>query len=101
MCRNVNFWNDVYALCCGFALEVNELLFGIVSIFGGELWEIVALQTEGSWCFCPVVAKVLLKSVVVEVHLERVHLIISHHLDELAQIVHRNVFASGINHKTT
>ena len=33
--------------------------------------------------------------------MERVHLVVSHHLDELAQVVHRDVLTTSVNHETT
>lgn len=50
--------------------------------------------------FVPVVIEVILETVVVEMHVETVHFVISHVVNELIEIVERDVLSPGINHET-
>ena len=96
----IDFGEDFHTLRGGFALKSTELFLRIATIACGKAGEEVAFETESGRGLRPIVAEVLLEAVVVEVYLQHVHLIVGHHLDELAQIVHRDVFAADIDHET-
>ena len=97
---HVDFGENFHALRGGFALEGTELFLRIATIARGKAGEEVAFETESGGRLSPIVAEVLFEAVVVEVYLQSVHLIIGHHFDQLAQIVHGNVFATDIDHET-
>ena len=96
----VDLGEDFHALRGGFALESTELFLRIATVARSKSGEEVAFETESGGRLRPIVAEVLLEAVIVEVYLQGVHLIIGHHLDELAQIVHGDVFAADIDHET-
>ena len=96
----VDLGEDFHTLRGGFALESTEFFLCIAAVARSKTGEEVAFETESGGRLRPIVAEVLLEAVVVEVYLQGVHLIISHHLDELAQIVHGDVFAADIDHET-
>ena len=85
---DVDLGENFHALRGGFALEGTELFLRIATVARSKTGEEVAFETESGRGLRPIVAEVLLEAVVVEVYLQGVHLIIGHHLDELAQIVH-------------
>ena len=97
---HVDFGEDFHTLRGGFALESTELFLRVATVARSKTGEEVAFEPESGGCLRPIVAEVLLEAVVVEMHLQGVHLIVGHHLDELAQIVHGDVFAADIDHET-
>ena len=97
---HVDLGEDFHALRGGFALEGTELFLRIATVARSKAGEEVAFETESGGGLRPIVAEVLLEAVIVEVYLQSVHLIIGHHFDQLAQIVHGDVFAADIDHET-
>ena len=96
--RHVNLGYHLHAVVFAQELQVGELLLGVASVFGRESGIGVAFQSEGGLRLCPVVAEVLLEAVVVEMHLQGVHLVVGHNLDQIAQIGHRNELAAAVHH---
>ena len=96
----VDFGENFHALCGGFALESTEFFLRIAAVARSKAGEEVAFEAESGGRLRPIVAEVLFEAVVVEMNLQSVHLIIGHHFDQLAQIVHGNVFATDIDHET-
>ena len=99
VCRHVNLGDNLHAARIGQLLQSDKLGLGVGTIFGGQTRIGVAFQAEGSLRLVPVLIEIFLESVVVEVNLECVHFIIGHHLDEVAQIGHGNIFAATIQHE--
>ena len=98
---DVDLGENFHALGGGFALESTEFFLRIATVARSKAGEEVAFETESGGRLRPIVAEVLLEAVIVEVYLQSVHLIIGHHFDQLAQIVHGDVFATDIDHETT
>ncbi len=92
---------DFYKLGCRLVLEVDKLLLGVKAVAGSQSGISVRLQTEGGICLVPVVTEKLLEAVVVEVHLQGVHLIISHDFHQVLQIRHRDKFPTTVYHEST
>ena len=97
---DVDLGENFHALCGGFALESPEFFLRVAAVARGKAGEEVTFETESGGRLRPIVAEVLFEAVVVEMNLQSVHLIIGHHFDQLAQIVHGNVFATDIDHET-
>ena len=92
----VNLGDDLDAVGLGKLLQLDELVLGVAAVGGGEAGVGVALQSEGGVGLVPVVVEVFGPAVVVEMELEGVHLEEPHELDQLSQIGHGDVFASGV-----
>ena len=101
MGRHVYLGDDVDAiLLCQF-LEFDELSLGIAAILRRESRIGVAFQAESCRGLRPVVTEILSESVIVEMNLQGVHLVIRHHLDQRAQIRHRDELSAAIHHEAS
>ena len=101
MGRHIYLGDDVDAiLLCQF-LEFDELCLGVAAILRRESRIGVAFQAEGSRGFRPVVTEKLSESIIVEMNLQSVHLVIRHHLDQRAQIRHRDELSAAIHHEAS
>ena len=98
--RRVDFGNDFHVELLGEFLQFDEFGLRVVAVLGGEAGIGVALESEGRRGLVPVVFEILLKAVVVEVQLQRVHLVIGHHAHEVAQIVDGHELATHVEHET-
>ena len=99
VCGAVDFGNDFHALLLRPLLQVDKFLLRVRAVLCREAGISVALQAEGSLRLAPVVAEELLETVVVEVDLQRVHLIIGHDAHEVAQVGDGNVLAAAVYHE--
>ena len=101
MGRHIYLGDDVDAiLLCQF-LEFDELSLGIAAILRRESRIGVAFQAEGCRSFRPIVTEELSESIIVEMNLQGVHLVIRHHLDQRAQIRHRDELSAAIHHEAS
>ena len=100
MCRHVNFRNHIHAIGHAQALQVSKLLLGIGSVLGRQPGKAVTLQAEGGIGAVPVVAIKLWEAVIIEMHLQLIHLIKGQYLDTLPQILHRKELTAHIEHKS-
>ena len=100
MCGHVNLGDNLHTARIGQLLQGDKLGLGVGTILGGQARIGVALQTESGLRFVPILVEILLESVVVEVNLEGVHLVIGHHLDEVAQIGHGDILTAAVHHET-
>ena len=99
VCGAVDFGNDFHALLLRPLLQVDKFLLRVRAVLCREAGISVALQAEGSLRLAPVVAEELLETVVVEVDLQRVHLVIGHDAHEVAQVGDGNVLAAAVYHE--
>ena len=101
MGRSIYFGNDFDKTTGSFFLKVDELAFRIVAVACRQPRISITLQTESSIGTTPVVTEELLEAIVVEVYLKSVHLVVSHHLDQVAKVGHGDELAAAIHHKAT
>ena len=98
---SVNFRNYLHStVLCKF-LKIAKLLLCIIAIAGSEAGICVTLQAKSSISLVPITLKMFRETIVVKMHLQAIHLIITHDFHQLAQIRNRYVLAAAINHKTT
>ena len=101
MGRHVYLGDDIDAiLLCQF-LEFDELSLGVTAILRRESRISVAFQTESRLGLCPIITEKLSESVIIQMNLQGVHLVIRHHLDQRAQIRHRDELSSAIHHEAS
>ena len=93
---DVNLGDDVHAHLGGIFLELTELVLAVAAVLGGEFGEELALEAEGGVGLVPVITKVLLETVVVEVYLDGVHLVVGHGLGEGLEVVHGDELAGAV-----
>ena len=101
VCRHVDLRDNLHAQAIAQLLQGDELLLRIIAIARREAGERLALQAESRVGLIPIMLEILLEAVIIQVDLERIHLIIGHHLNVIAQITHRDVLTSAIHHKAT
>ena len=101
VCRHIDLRNDLHTVLLRQFLEVDKLLLRVRTVLSRQPGIRIALQSEGCLRLVPVVGKIAREAVVVEVYLQSVHLVIGHHLDQIAQIAHGNKLTSAINHEAT
>ena len=100
MSRRVDFGNDFHIIILGQNLQVDELLFGIETVLGCQARISVALQTESGIGLVPVVLKVLLETIVVQMNLEGIHLVVGHELHIIAQEINGEELTGYIEHES-
>ena len=100
MGRSIDFRDNLDELRSGLLLEINELALGVIAVASSEAGIGVALQAEGSVGTAPVVTIELLETIVVEMHLQGIHLIIGHHFHQVTQIGHGDELAPAVHHET-
>ena len=100
VCWYVDFGDHFNIVVFAQDLQVDKFLLGIVAILGSQTRVLCALETESRRGLVPIAAKELTETIVVEVHLERIHFIVSHSLYQIVQIVDRHKLARYVNHKT-
>ena len=93
--------DDVDAILLCQLLEFDELSLGVAAILRRESRISIAFQSEGCRGLRPVVTEILSESIIVEMNLQSVHLVIRHHLDERAQIRHRDELSTAIHHEAS
>ena len=71
-----------------------------MTVFRRQSGERFALDPEARRGFGPVVFEELLHAVVVEVDLERVHLVVGEHFDEVFEVGEVEIFAGHVQHET-
>ena len=98
--RRINLGNNLHSILLGKLLQLNEFCLCITPVTGCQSGIGVTFQTESGRSLHPVIVEQLPESVVIEVKLQGVHLIIAHDFDELAQIAHRDILASDIEHES-
>ena len=96
---HVNFGDNLDAAAVGQLLQGDKLGLAVRSVLGGQTGIGGAFQTEGGLRLVPVVAEVLTEAVVVEVHLQGVHLIVAQRPDQVAQVTHGEELAAAIDHE--
>ena len=95
----VNLRDDFHEVLGSLQLEIAELILGVMSVACRQAGIGVALQTESSVCLVPIIFKILLEAIVVQMDLESIHLIIGHRLGKILQISHRDELAAAVHHK--
>ena len=100
MRRRVYLGDDLYAQCCSIEDELAELSFRVAAVLGREARKLLALQAEGGIRLVPVLVEIGRKAIVIEVHLQTVHLIVSHRAHQSAQVVQRDILAPAVHHQT-
>ena len=98
--RGVELGNNLHAVLLRQLLKVDELALRVRTVLCRQSGICVALQAERSLRLVPVTAEVLAETVVVEVYLQRVHLVVRHDLRQVAEIAHGDELASAVNHET-
>ena len=99
--RRVELRDNLHAHRLGIADEVAHLLFRVAAVDGGKAGEEVALHAEGCLRLVPVVVVLVLEAVVIQVQLQRVHLIVGQDVDERIEVAHREELASAVEHHAT
>ena len=82
-------------------LQAGKLPFSVVAVTGRQARIGITLQSEGGVGLLPVAVEEFGKSVIVEVHLQGVHLIVAHDAHKALQILHGYEFATTVNHHAT
>ena len=93
--------DDVDAILLCQLLEFDKLSLGIAAILCRESRIGVAFQSEGCRGLRPVVTEILSESVIIQMNLQGIHLVIRHHLDQRAQIRHRDELSAAIHHEAS
>ena len=107
LCKRKRMGRDIYlrdnldTQAVGELLEGDKLLFRIIAVAGGQSGESFAFEAESRIGLVPVMIVILLEGIIVQVDLERVHLVVSHHLHIIAQHAHRDKLTPAIHHKAT
>ena len=100
VCGSVYLGYDIHSILLSQLLELYKLLLGIGAVLGGQAGISVTLKAEARLSLAPVIAEELAETAVVEVHLQGVHLIVRHHLGQIAQVRDGDVLASAVDHET-
>ena len=100
VCGSIYLGYDIHSVLLSQLLELYKLLLGIGAVLGGQAGISVTLKAEARLSLAPVIAEVLAETAVVEVHLQGVHLIVRHHLGQIAQVRDGDVLASAVDHET-
>ena len=100
MCRNINFRYNLYKVGCSLFLKINKFFFRIRTVAGCESRISFGLQTESSISLVPVVIKILLESIIIQMDLQGIHLVISHYFYQILKIAHRNKFTTAVYHES-
>ena len=100
MSWRVDFRNDFHEATFGQLLQVDEFFLGIETVASSQTWISVRFETESGIGLVPVVFEELLESVIVQVDLEAVHLVISHNLHIVAEIMHWDELTAAVNHES-
>ena len=95
---SINFGDNLHAVAGRHFLKVDELLLGVVAVAGREARVGLALQAEGGVGLVPGVVEAA-EANVVEMDLQGVHLVVTHHAHQLAEVVHGDVFAAAVEHE--
>ena len=101
MCRSIYLRYDFDELGGCIQLKIYEFLFGIITVAGCQSGEGFTFQTESGIRFIPIMTEELLETVIVQMYLENIHLVVRHHLDQIAQVSHRNELTTTVHHKAT
>ena len=101
MCRDIYLRDDLDTQAVGELLKGDKLLFCIITVTGSQSGVSFAFETESRIGLAPIMIIILLESIIVQMNLECIHLIVSHHLHIIAQHAHRNKLTPAIHHKTT
>ena len=100
VCRHINFGKYLYAHAVGQFLQGNKVFFGVMPVASSESRKPITLHTESSRRATPVAIIEPMESIIVEMDMEHIHLIISHHAHILAKHIHREELSTAIKHKT-
>ena len=96
---HVDFGDDFDAAVLGHELQVAELLLRVVAVACCQAGEVVAFEAESGVGAVPVVLEVLFETVVVEMDLERVHLVVRHDFHVVAEVVDGEELAGAVDHE--
>ena len=100
MCRSIKLRDNLHAHLLGIKDKIVEPFLGIVAVLGGQAGEEFTLDTESRIGLVPIAVEVIAESIIVQMHLQGVHLVIREQMNQAVQIGEGNVLTAHIYHHT-
>ena len=97
---HVNFGDNFNIVVFTQNLKVDEFLLCVVTVLSGKSRVLSALKAESRRSLIPIVTEELAETIVVEVHLKGIHLVISHYLHQVVEVINGHKLTGYVNHET-
>ena len=86
MCRSIKLRDNLHAHLLGIKDKIVEPFLGIVAVFSRQFGEVGAFHAESRISLVPISVKEIAESIIVQMHLQGVHLVIREQINQAVQI---------------